>query len=267
MFQRFNRLPNVRYGAIGYRPEASVSASALADVNIEMAIEAQSTIEITSEAAYGIGTAFENVSEFESRANAPIWIETEFRGSSGIEAENIRVIYIGKTEPYGLFNRTRFNRFPIKKGALNGGSSFGGSITVYSEIELEFNANAFFNAENYKSVIADIIMSAMGTLTTESGAIKRAASTFSAESGIIFDPYVVEAEIMEFTGSGFAFKPGDIIEIDLCNYYATQNGVNIMDKFNGTFFRFYPGDNTLIWQDDKTARRIESKIRYQNKYL
>ena len=67
--------------------------------------------------------------------------------------------------------------------------------------------------------------------------------------------------------AGLAFGRGDIIEIDLDHCYVTQNGLTLMDQLNGNFFKFYPGENTLIWQDDQEARAIEMKVHFQNKYL
>ena len=76
---------------------------------------------------------------------------------------------------------------------------------------------------------------------------------------------VVAVEIISITDINFL--PGDMLEIDLCNYYAALNGHNIMDKLAGDFFRLYPGKNVIVWQDNKGSRRVEIKTQYQNKYL
>ncbi len=74
-------------------------------------------------------------------------------------------------------------------------------------------------------------------------------------------------EIKEVNLSNLSFEPSDVIEIDFENYTITKNKENILDKFEGDFFKLAPGENTIIYTDDAEERKVFVQSTHTNYYL
>ncbi len=267
MFLRFNRLPTVRYSDTAFGDNTSVMvANGYRALLLPLDFKSTSSLFGSASLSAGCTANFTAESSFYAVILRPLEAEANIISSAKMYNEPLRVRYVNHYEmPYGLFNHTMFNRHFTHSGSISGVSSFSAKMIVDVGIATSLNGCAFFIADNYRIQKPSLQFIAHSSAHLEARAVKCTVSTFNGASKFYIEALSAAIDFLEITG--LSFKPGDVIEINLCNFYATQNNVNIMDKFTGNFFKFYSGDNILIWQDNVTARTVEAKIRFQNKFL
>ncbi len=162
----------------------------------------------------------------------------------------------------------RYNRHPIP---IFMGAAFGGKSGVTMQGCATYQMS--FDAHGISDLIADairvrseqIMISGVSGASMDAVRVRRVTFTAAGISDVKMVSMVFQAE--ELIISSLFFRPGDTIVIDLDNQYITHNGQSIMDKYDGEFFNFFAGLNTLKWTDDQIARVVKAMITFQNKYL
>ena len=70
-------------------------------------------------------------------------------------------------------------------------------------------------------------------------------------------------DIFQFTGD---FANGKEIVIDLDAKTITVDGVNALHQVSGGFFKFSPGANAIVYEDDESARSVGAEVEHRDRW-
>jgi hypothetical protein len=208
-------------------------------------------------------------SGFKARAIKEVKFKALFNSYSSFKTRVVTV-----KEPNRLqnniykFNRSAFNRINInieETGFFDGVSSFKANAIISAIGQVNFNSESKFKARAFKDTNANTVFEGYSTFKAKQMRIRNYVIKLNAYSSFIASATIIQIEYL--TISGISFRPGDVIVIDLNNFFVTLNGVDITYKVDGNFFEFYAGENTLIWNDNVNLRKVKMEVLYQNKFL
>lgn len=268
VYGRFNLTAfNRRLGYLRHAMGASdIDAEAYRLITSDCDISSGSGMSAVSYGYLGVQGEIHSSSGLSAAICTPVWAEASIAGIGSLNPEVYRVRYANHVpDKYGRFNGTGFNRRNYRIGLILGFSDLCAAATVESNASAKLQSRAYFDSAVYRPVNAQSLLNSAAAASSYPHAIRRCAAVLQSEAFMTAHPHIIGVEIISF--HGLVFKPGDTVTIDLCNYYAEQNGQNIMDKYNGTFFRLYAGDNVITWSDNVSTRKIEMKITYKNRFL
>lgn len=164
-----------------------------------------------------------------------------------------------------MFNRTGFNRNLGFKPRVRGISFMEFNPTIETSAGVNFIARSDLRATLYKYMVGNIEFVSKSLLTLINFRARFVSVIMRSTSRFYADAETVSKEILVLSDLGF--KPGDVIVIDLDNFFITHNSIDITYKALGEFFKFYPNVNMVYWQDDVNERTVKKEILSQNKYL
>jgi len=241
---KFNRF-TVLYAEANFRAKSRATGSV--HNALEAAAEAKATSKMVADAGkitYISGTAV-STSRATAKIEAPVYASAEIKSSSSFSAESYKIVYA--------------------EAEIKAVSKAVGQITTDAFIQAEAHAHSSFSAFANKTMGVSVAFRSKSLFKASANVSRSIETAFKSKSSFRAEAILAAVEVISF--EGLNFSPGDIIQIDLCNQYAEMNGINIMDKWSGDFFKLYPNNNLLIWHDDINKRAIEMRIRYQNRYL
>lgn len=139
------------------------------------------------------------------------------------------------------------------------------NVNVNINISIIILSKSILKANIYKLMWEKIEIKSLSKLVATSNRLRFINIAFIGQTALVFNPFIISVESLSLNNLGF--KPSDVIEIDLDNYYITHNGVDITYKMAGSFFRLYAGINTVKWKDNVNERKVRKDIIFQNKFL
>jgi len=212
------------------------------------------------------------------------YAEAAFTGKSGAEFEGYKcllgqAVFDGEAEFYFTVI------FYADETEMGGFGGFAAEAYKTADVDAQYNSEGFLTAAGLAWFSSEAPFCADAEFSAMAGKINLSMTAFSSQAGFLVaaralfgvntlfsgqgsfssaaDVFVID--VMVFTGLNF--RPGDTLEIDLCNYYIALNGVNVIDRMSGAFFGLYPGENRLNWRDNVASRAVDMSVLFQNKYL
>ncbi|SDH77511.1 Phage tail protein [Aneurinibacillus thermoaerophilus] len=170
-----------------------------------------------------------------------------------------------------MFNRGAFNTMPFNREVIEGTDKYAVAVLeatseLIARASVDYAGKAVLTAESETDLVATRDRYGAATIEasseTEFVISTRLQATLEAQSELVAIGRRMQTQTIRFTGP---IQPGEQLVIDMDKMTAVLNGRNVLNQLSGPFLELQPGENTLLYSDQNSARNIELITRYRER--
>lgn len=170
-----------------------------------------------------------------------------------------------------MFNRSAFNTLPFNRETIEGTDKYAVAVLeatseLVARASVEYVGKAVLTAESETDLVAmrDRYGAATIEVNSETEFIisTHLQTVLEAQSELVAVGRRIQTQTIQFTGP---IQPGEQLVIDMDKMIAVLNGRNVLNQLSGPFLELQPGENTLLYSDQNSARNIELITRYRER--